>query len=152
MQKEYKGYELVQAISEGKINEGTKFKMTKESTLVDEKVMYNGTDLIYINSGKSIFNDYFFTTILHLTFTLLAEEKKKEILNDEEKQYLSNFIRPFRNNVEWMEKVKKYDPDREYIQILINTDEEINLPSFEAGEMYKGMEANKRYEIEELGI
>ena len=79
MKKEYKGYELVKAISEGKINEGTKFKMTKESTLVDEKVMYNGTDLIYINSGKSIFNDYFFTTILHLTFTLLAEEKKKEI-------------------------------------------------------------------------
>lgn len=152
VKKEYKGYELVKAISEGKINEGTKFNMTKESTFLNEKVMYNGTDLIYINSGKSIFNDYFFTTILHLTFTLLAEEKKKEILNDEEKQYLSNFIRPFRNNVEWMEKVKKYDPDREYIQILINTDEEINLPSFEAGEMYKGMEANKRYEIEELGI
>lgn len=80
MKKEYKGYELVKAISEGKINEGTKFKMTKESTLVDEKVMYNGTDLIYINSGKSIFNDYFFTTILHLTFTLLAEEKKKKNL------------------------------------------------------------------------
>lgn len=79
-------------------------------------------------------------------------ESKPEILDDVEKRYLSNFIRPFRDKVEWIEKVKTYDPDMEYIQILINTDEEINLPSFEVGEMYKGMKANQRYELEELGL
>lgn len=80
------------------------------------------------------------------------QKEYKGYLRDEEKQYLSNIIKPFRDSVVWIGKVKVYDLDREYIQILIDTDEEINLPSFEVGEMYKGIEDNKRYEVEELGL
>lgn len=151
MQKEYKGYELLKAISEERIKEGTKFKMTKPSTFLNERVVFNGSELIYFNSKHRVFHDYPIATISHFTFRVL-EENEKETLEDEEKQYLSNIIKPFRESVVWIGKVKVYDPDREYIQILIDTNEEINLPSFEIGEMYKGMEVNKRYELEELGL
>ena len=142
MQKEYEGFELLNYIREGKIKKGTKFKI-KDS---NEIFIYNGKDIISLKYGNSIINYYLFTTLLHLVFIVLQEDKNKEILTKKEKQYLRKFIRPFKNKIEWIEKVRIYEPAREYIQILLNTDEEINLPCFKSEEKYKNMKLNKRYE------
>ena len=78
----------------------------------------------------------------------------KPILDDKEKEYLSAVIKPFRNKVY---TIAKYDDgdDNFYIQIAIKQNvyfEYIDLPYFKKGTMYKGMELDRNYTIEELGI
>ena len=80
----------------------------------------------------------------------------KPILNDVEKEYLGNIIKPFRDRIIC---IKKYeDPQDEYIGIHLKyyaneTDSEsIVFPSFGKRTMYKGMEVEKEYTLEELGI
>lgn len=75
---------------------------------------------------------------------------EKEILDEEEKEYLSNVIRPFRDKVEY---IIKFDllPE-EYISICLPEHETIDLPCFKRGTMYKGMEIEEEYTLEELGL
>lgn len=73
----------------------------------------------------------------------------EEILNAKEKEYLSNVIRPFRNKVDCIIK-KNFAKD--YIYVHLNNNDSISLPFFEKGTMYKNMELNKEYSLEELGI
>ena len=80
---------------------------------------------------------------------LLAEA---EILDDAEKRYLKGVIRPFRNRVLNIQK-KSNSTFKEWISILIKDHEVISLPYFEKSSgMYQGMEENKKYTIEELGL
>lgn len=97
---------------------------------------------------------------------LLTGENKitklpKPILNDAEKEYLSNIIKPFRDRIIWIGKCE-YDRGDffygEYIVIglkFFDNDpgqEQAALPSFATGTMYRGMELGKRYTLEELGL
>lgn len=75
---------------------------------------------------------------------------KQEILDEEEKRYLEGVIRPFRDKVECIIKNKNYSGEC-YIEIRLRR-ESIGLPYFEANTMYKGMEVNKRYSLEELEL
>ena len=90
-------------------------------------------------------------------YEIKVEVKKKErILDEEEKKYLSAIIRPFRDRVEYISKGDCIDKTS-YITIAIkhidiNINENIRLPYFETNKMYKGMEDQKRYTLEELGI
>lgn len=83
----------------------------------------------------------------------LEEEYVPDILTDKEKAYLSSVIKPFRKDVEWIEKIKRYDGKNEFIHITVKRNEDCcELPTFKKGTMYKGMEANKAYTLEELGL
>lgn len=83
----------------------------------------------------------------------LEEEYKPSILDDVEKAYLSAVIKPFRKNVECIEKIKTYSGWKEYISITMKKYyDSCELPVFEKGTMYKGMETNKAYTLEELGL
>lgn len=74
----------------------------------------------------------------------------KEILDEEEKEYLSAVIRPFRDRVNY---IAKKEARKEYIQIVLKKDNEcLFLPYFEKDTMYKGMEADKKYTLKELGL
>lgn len=74
-------------------------------------------------------------------------EYKPEILNEVEKRYLRGVIRPF--EVKYIEKgATRY---AEFIYIKLKK-EHISLPDFEPNTMYKGMEINKKYTLEELGL
>lgn len=80
---------------------------------------------------------------------------KKPILDDIERRYLSNIIKPFRDRVVSIIKYDDYDRC-EYIVIKYRN---INgytgrmyFPAFEKDTMYKGMKANKKYTLEELGL
>ena len=76
-------------------------------------------------------------------------EVKQEILDEAEKRYLRGVIRPFRDEVTYIEKANAYDCS--FIRIATN-EEDIVLPHFKADAMYKGMKTNKAYTLEELGL
>lgn len=74
------------------------------------------------------------------------------ILDDKEKEYLGNVIKPFRDKIEFIEKIPRDYADNEYICICVNEDNYAFLPDFEKGTMYKGMIAHRNYTLEELGL
>lgn len=82
-------------------------------------------------------------------------DRKEDILDEKEKEYLSNVIRPFRNRIEYIKKNTLLGGKKETIVInytdIFHTNE-IYFPSFEKGTMYKNMKPNKEYSFEELGI
>ena len=70
----------------------------------------------------------------------LEEEYKPAILTDKEEAYLSAVIKPFREEVETIEKTSFSG----YEQLQISDGDTIMaFPCFEKGTMYKGMEVNK---------
>lgn len=80
-----------------------------------------------------------------------------DILTKEEKEYLSNIIKPFRNRVISISKYF-YVLDNVYsIEIYIKSvmgifsTENIKLPLFK-NEMYEKMEIDKKYTLEDLGL
>ena len=83
----------------------------------------------------------------------LEQEYKPQILDDE-KEYLSAVIKPFRKDVKYIEKSYFLSDlgHREYIRIYLQNYEILSLPSFEATTMYKSIELNKHYTLEELGL
>ena len=83
----------------------------------------------------------------------LEQEYKPPILDDVEKAYLSAVIKPFRKEIECIEKVRSYYDENEYIHIAMKKDDDYcELPWFSKDTMYKGMEPGKRYTLEELGL
>lgn len=75
---------------------------------------------------------------------------KPEILDEEEKRYLEGVIRPFKDKVERIIKNSE-DRTRAFIEIRLKS-EYICLPYFKANTMYKGMELDEIYTLEELGL
>lgn len=75
------------------------------------------------------------------------------VLDEAEKRYLTNIIKPFRDSVVAIIKCK-YADYYEFIQIEVNLEryEYISLPFFKKDKMYKGMEIGKRYTVEELDL
>jgi hypothetical protein len=83
-------------------------------------------------------------------------EIEKTILTDKEKEYLSYVIKPFKDRVFGIAKQDQYVNGYEYITIMVKEENgdhfHMGLPSFKVGTMYKGMELNKEYTLEELGL
>lgn len=109
--------------------------------------------VVYYNSveiHREIFHGFVST---HDTFTKwLEEEFVPDILTDKEKAYLSAVIKPFRKRIEYIEKTDNYYVNGKQFLCIESADDYCCLPFFEKGTMYKGMEANKRYTLEELGL
>ena len=74
----------------------------------------------------------------------------KPILDEKEKEYLSAVIKPFRDKV--ISISKKSANYGEFIDIVIDDEEDIYLPYFKSGKMYQGMRVNREYTLEELGL
>ncbi len=81
-------------------------------------------------------------------------ESKVEILDEVEKRYLRGVIRPFRDKVKTISKYI-YSGGNASIDICTessNSDWVIELQPFPKNKMYKNMEDNKEYTLEELGL
>ena len=79
----------------------------------------------------------------------------KQILTDSEKIYLASVIKPFRDRVKYITKTENSLGEYIAIHSRLYTgwrSDVTLLPEFEKGAMYKGMEINKRYNLEELGL
>lgn len=82
----------------------------------------------------------------------LEQEYKPPILDDVEKVYLSAVIKPFRDRVMHIGKMNHpFSNDKQYLCIELANDF-CALPNFKERTMYKGMEVNKKYTLEELGL
>lgn len=101
----------------------------------DESIIFS-KEMTPTETGTSAYNAW------------LEEEYVPNILTEKEKAYLSAVIKPFREMVEYIEK-RTYT-GKEYIAIVIKEDLNVSFPVFE--KMYKGMELNKEYTLEELGL
>lgn len=88
--------------------------------------------------------------------TLTRMKGKQEILTKEEKEYLENFLRPFRDEVNGIIKKKGYETNHdftgEYLAIGVKNCSPIYLPYFKQNKYYKGMELDKEYTLDELGL
>lgn len=84
----------------------------------------------------------------------MAQPYKEPILNDKEREYLAAVIRPFKKYV--CTVCKKYVQScsglsYEYIVVKLST-ERWGFPKFVEGTMYRNMELDKEYSLEELGL
>ena len=79
-------------------------------------------------------------------------KEPKPILDEAEKRYLSNVIKPFRDKVSHICKRESSYSGMEWIQVGIKDDVNLDFPNFEKGTMYKGMKLDKEYSLEDLGI
>ena len=81
-----------------------------------------------------------------------AFERVEEILDEAEKEYLKAVIKPFRKKIKYIQKTKIFMENEAYIEIATKDDDTACLPSFDQDKMYKGMEVDKKYSLEELGL
>ena len=80
-------------------------------------------------------------------------DKIKEILDDEEKEYLRKVIKPFRKRIKYISlKNSVGEYNAVYIAVYLENDDSMTLPNFKKGTMYKNMEVKKRYTLMELGL
>lgn len=81
----------------------------------------------------------------------LCEEYKEPILDDVEREYLKAVIRPFRDDVEKISKDMYISNFCIHIYMKGNNSAELPLFSSDS-DMYKGMEGDRLYTLEELGL
>ena len=137
--KEYDGYYF---------NENMRFKGFKqvEETLCDNKVI-----AIYNNNRTYYYAKQMLAEVKRPIQYETIYKREEPILDDKEKEYLSNVIRPFRNRVKRIIKILDSCSNTASILIQLN-DDHISLPDFKENTMYKNMESNKKYTLEELGL
>lgn len=116
------------------------FSGYKIKVFYKDKIIYERTHLVD-NDNKKIEG----------FFNWLEQEYKPPILDEKEKEYLSAVIKPFRKKVKYIEK-RFWTPNLEYLSIRLKNNEFFAFPNFKKGKMYKGMEHDKYYTLEELGL
>ena len=95
---------------------------------------------------KSLPEDYSGTIDVEKGFIV-----EKEILDEAEKEYLGSVIKPFKEKVTGI-AIRKFSADKCYLYIDIIGDAGFGLPNFKQGTMYKNMEIDRKYTLEELGL
>ena len=86
----------------------------------------------------------------------LDEEHKEHVLTHEEKQYLEGVIRPFKDRAESITKMLVLNDYSDlHIKVVSPIEwssDDFSLPVFGKNDAYLGMEYNKEYTIEALGL
>lgn len=88
--------------------------------------------------------------------TLIKDIYDPQILDEAEREYLKTVLKPFHEEVKYVRKFAdnpKGDGTygKEFLFIAFH-DGNFAFPDFDSGKMYSGMEPNKKYTLEELGI
>lgn len=81
----------------------------------------------------------------------LWEEVKKPVLDYDERTYLLNLIAPFKKRIRHIMKASECDGKCSHL-IIVLENEQIKLPKFKTKDMYKGMEIDKAYTLNELNL
>ena len=96
----------------------------------------------------------------HLFKNVMADGEpirfREPILDDAEREYLKAVFKPFASRIEWVKKQRCNETweGMEYIKAFIKdpAGDDVRLPVFKEGTMYKGMMPNVTYTLDELGI
>lgn len=119
----------------------------------DLELNNGGYDFVIYYTSMEIYREFFsgFVSTCSTFTKWLEEEYKPNILEEKEKEYLAAVIKPFREKVKYIQKC--FDLGNEaYIYIYVKKCGSMIFPTFRRGTMYKGMEVNKRYTLEDLGL
>ena len=88
--------------------------------------------------------------------TRISDIYNPAILDDAEREYLKTVLKPFHDEVKYI--IKRGNNSNgddtyrnEYLQIALSNGL-LTFPDFYAGKMYTGMELDKKYKLDELGI
>ena len=152
-------------------DEFTKVKFTK-SDLKDGDIVTYRNGLKKIVSGDKLYGNDLFTSLRYYPEDLKdvdGEEKndivkverpvkyetvfeREEVLDETEKKYLAEVIRPFRKRIQFIQKKKEITEINPYIRIVCEDNDKLVFPYITNKTMYKGMEVNKKYTLKELGL
>lgn len=151
-----------------KFKVGDKVKIRKDVTLEEiAKHHFNGCQIdtmkFLLNTSFDSFEENFIVKkvltadCVELNNSFLVNaiilDKIKEILDDEEKEYLRKVIKPFRKRIKYISlKNSVGEYNAVYIAVYLENDDSMTLPNFKKGTMYKNMEVKKRYTLKELGL
>ena len=129
-------------------------ELEEEFTLDNRPVKYKLTKDGFMY-WTDAYQQWHYTCGVEILFTGEKQIVKipKPILNEKEKEYLSSVIKPFRDKVSLISK--RSNDNGQFISIEIEEKPHNNnmfFPYFEEGSMYKGMEINKHYTLDELGL
>lgn len=107
----------------------------------------------YLSEG-GLYNCHGVSMNDYLGFLLLGKyEIKRPILDNVEKRYLEGVLKPFKNRISYIKKHHDiYHESAEFIYMKFKNNESLIFPYFKLGTMYKGMEPNKEYTLQELGL
>lgn len=117
-------------------------EMFDEPSDIFDEIKNNIDSEITINASQSYTDDI---------LDWMSQPYKEHILNDTEKEYLADVIRPFRKEVATISKFNSFDGSQ-YIYIGMKDSRGSNLPTFPKGTMYKGMIEGMHYSLKELGL
>ena len=115
------------------------------------------------NNGLMLWSDNLQQWVLYIEFNGLLTGKAqiiklpKPILDEKEKEYLSNVIKPFRDKVISIANYYEESIDNNFIEIEVkqnycNENQYVSLPYFKKGTMYKGMKVGREYTLDQLGL
>lgn len=88
--------------------------------------------------------------------TRISDIYDPQILDDIEREYIKFVLKPFHEEVSYVEKLVDNLIDdgsysKEFLYVKLH-DGEFIFPDFDKGKMYVGMEVDKKYKLDELGI
>lgn len=131
----------------------------KGTYLGDRLINEDGKSVIHINdcnedltSKERYYKDLDIIKVERPTSYETVYERKAEILDEAEKRYLRSVIRPFRDRVQNITKWRLTQIDTYFIEIRLKNGETLSFPKFTSKTMYKGMEKDKEYTLEELEL
>ena len=143
--------QLIRKINKKELPIGTKIKVyTKFGNRIIDKGVYNGVELL-------LDNDRYDFLANRNSFFIIEYKEDKYILDKQERKYMRDLISPFRDEVMFIAKIEPptYE-EKECIEIFtrvgLNDSFTTVLPYFDKGTMYKNMELNTKYNLDELNI
>ena len=101
-------------------------------------------EICWINN-KDIYSDKFLDQEVEI------EIENEELLSKEEKEYLSFVIKPFRDRIKYIEKIRVFST--RYIFIFLEDNDTMTFPNLPSNrKMYENMIEDYKYTLGELGL
>jgi len=147
-------YELLGMIKENNIPLNIEVELAHKKRKYTMAIDTDGSFLYYDLVGHEDENFPSYLSECFLEYMMFDKNIRiiDEILTKEEKEYLANVIKPFKDRIRYIIKKRGSSDTTEYIYIMLDNEETFYLPVFEKGKYYKRMEIEKPYRLEYLEL
>lgn len=147
-------YELLGMIKEDNIPYKIELELAGKKRIYSKDIDFDGSFSYYDLVGKEDEDFHSYLSECFLESMMFDKNIRiiDEILTKEEKEYLANVIKPFKDRIRYIIKKRGASGTTEYIYIMLDSRETFSLPVFEKGKYYKRMEIEKPYRLEYLEL